>query len=91
MVPLRPLLLALTVQAPSSLTTMLTSKRAPSGTSASTVLLTGVAWLKSERKPTVILPLFQNTLIGGLLLSFTCNWAITTFCARLTFSRVMFW
>ncbi|MNO07887.1 hypothetical protein D3C81_2302740 [compost metagenome] len=70
---------------------MLTSKRAPSGTSASTVLLLVAVWLKSVRKPTVILPLFQNTLMGGLSSSLTCIWAITTFCARFTFCSVMVW
>jgi len=40
---------------------MMMSKGAPRGTLARTVLLVGVTWLKSWRKPRVIFPLFQNT------------------------------
>ena len=54
-------------------------------------LLLVAVWLKSVRKPTVILPLFQNTLMGGLSSSLTCIWAITTFCAKFTFCSVMVW
>jgi hypothetical protein len=91
LLPVRPVQAADTVAAPVAVTSMVMSKGMPNGTSARTVLLVGVTWLKSWRKPRVIFPLFQNTLIAGLSSSFTCICAITTFCAELTRSSTMRW